>query len=282
MAVPSVQHEGVARRDIALEVRGVGQLLARGRHGRRRRARGDRRRGHAIGAAEILGQGRMVVGPAAGQGEGVIHPPVKAGLHTIDARRWGVFDDGQAVGAKEGELELLPLFVIDRAVEMDRVLHPARFPTEFIVGKRVGRIGRERAGTIDAARTVARRIGGVDQTVSIDLVVQIDLMGFARAGLGFIQIDARRRVERLSGLAIHPAGASAGAITRIVVKAFGEAVKPEQAIDILIAPQAACDGQLVGDVVADFCESGPVAVSPHLVGQPDRITPTLHRQRKAA
>ena len=122
--------------------------------------------GRLVGAAEVGGQHGVVVARAAREGELFGGPPIEARFSPQDSRRRRVLHDRQAVRAEEGELEVVPFFVVERrrSSTRDRSSQPVFQPTSKLV-RLVGQIGREGAAAIDAARPIAGRIGEVDQVI---------------------------------------------------------------------------------------------------------------------
>ena len=90
-----------------------------------------------------------------------------------------VVDFGEAVRAKEAELEFFPQLMIDRAVPADRP--ERRFPAEFVIGQEIRIVGRNIAAPVDSARPEAARPGRVEHQIFLRLPLRIQAVGEATA-----------------------------------------------------------------------------------------------------
>src|SRR3546814_3659639 len=142
MAVEARDRKVVAGDGIALELGGDGQPRARGRQHRiGLPLRVDRAVELVVGyRAEIAADRRVVIAAADIERQSA-RPIAEVEFEAADARDAGAADLGQAVGAEEGELDVVPILLIDGAVEAQRA--EARFPAELVI---VGRVGIRKTG----------------------------------------------------------------------------------------------------------------------------------------
>src|SRR5439155_14325052 len=116
---------------------------------------------------------------------------------------------GQAGGGEHRKLEVFPLLLEYRAVPAQAMLHPLRLPAEFIIGKEVRFVRRQRAATIDAAGTEAFRPGAVDHLVIGELVGQVDAAEVIVFLGGLVEVGARRALELVGAETCALAGGAA-------------------------------------------------------------------------
>ena len=141
-------------------------------------------------AAVVVPEARIEEGDAAGQRQIGRRRPLEFALQPTNARIAGIFDDGHAVEAQEGELKVLPVFLENGAVPSQMMIEPLRLPAHFIVGQEVRLVGTDARlrRTIDAARTKALRPGRIHHLVLVDLVRQVDLGYMAFIGGAIAQV----------------------------------------------------------------------------------------------
>ena len=145
----------------------------------------------------------------AGQAGGVLLRAAIPGEGRVDGQRFGDSEAEIAFGATDPivgavdreiqvavqsrigyrDLHVVPILLIDRAVELQATIKPSGFPTDLFVLKRVrgiglrhceyavqGRVGGNNPrANIEAAGSEAFRVGGVEQDIVRNLPTQIDL-----------------------------------------------------------------------------------------------------------
>src|SRR5215469_2709790 len=268
--LPAAQREVVARNQIALNLRGIGELLA---------ARGERRkRGAAryrvvvsvVSAAIVLGELRIEQGQSRLQREAVRDRPRQLVLHAGNPRRAGIGDARQAVGSEERELEVLPVLEEDCAVVAQVIVEPGSLPAKLVVLQVVRLVRRQITDTVDAAGAVALRVREVNETLGVEFVRQGDLRRGAGALGALVEAQARRALELDAEIA-HPLFTQAAVEPERVVDAVA-AIALERVV-VLEVPQPCEQRQVRGDIERRLAERRVVAVDALLLGQPPGILP---------
>ena len=262
VAVPAVEIERVARRDVALVLRGHRQLACLSAPADR--AVRDGIAGIVGEAAVVLGQFRVIAARVPRRKRQVVRRgPADVRLEAADARLVRVLDLGEAVLAEDRELEVLPVLLKDRAVPEQVVIEPLGLPAELVVVEIVGLVRRQRRAPVDAARTEALRPCRVDHLVRVELVREVRLaeeVVFARA---LVEVAARCAVERIR--------IEAG---RFALRSAVPRRKAVEALEAVVGPEVAAAeraGQLLGEVEVHLAEHGLVVVLAHLLRQPERV-----------
>ena len=93
------------------------------------------------------------------------HGPDDVGFEALDARLAGVADLGQAIGAEERILEVVPVVLEHRAVDAHAVVGKGGLEAHFVVGQEVRHVGRNGAAAIDAAGPETFRPRGVQHHI---------------------------------------------------------------------------------------------------------------------
>src|SRR6266436_9823914 len=98
---------------------------------------------------------------------------------------------------RQAELGLVPFLPENGAVDVQRAVKPAGLPAHFVIGQRIGLIGRndlplsEGDGVaIVAAWAESRGVDGVQHLRRIELPLQLELVGFARLVIGLVEVGA--------------------------------------------------------------------------------------------
>ena len=143
-----------------------------------------------VGVAELGRRLGVDVSAREGQRQMVHRQPTQLALDALGLGVADVQDRGDAVQALYAQLNVVPFLPEDGAVEAERVLSPGGLPAQFIVGQLVRRVRNDSDAAIVAAWPVAGRIGGVHHALGVELVLQVDPMGFAVVRHSLVGVDA--------------------------------------------------------------------------------------------
>src|ERR1700677_2271364 len=256
MGLPfAVQREAVPRRQVALEFGGGGQLLPL----RRCVGFGDRRAAAVVVASRRLyaagrtreaavrhRQYRIQQGEAAANRQRARGRPVDRVLDAADSCTARVLGLHDAVQARVGELEVIPVFLEYRAVDAQGVAQPAGLPAELVILQGVGLVlGADGVGAARAEALGDRRI---DQPLIVELI-----------GGG----ELRRRAAALRNLEELLAGRTVGGGQRRIGAFRLRGLKTRIAllgVLISVVAQAAEQADVRGCVPGDFAEGRVVAL----------------------
>src|SRR5262249_17447252 len=173
MGIETAHRESIPGCQITLELRSGGQLLSSRCQGIRTIR--DRATLRVQPAAVVLLQLGVHQRGAGVDREAHHRRPFELSFDSLDARVAGIGDARHGIGPKESELEVLPIFPEERAVEAQTVVEPGRLPSNLIAGEKVRLVGWQIADTIHATGPEALCPGSVHHDIRGDLVLQADL-----------------------------------------------------------------------------------------------------------
>src|SRR5215831_12075444 len=228
----------------------------------------DRLSGRGIGEREGLYHFAAVPRCTARYGEAFSDPSDKRDLDTADAVVRSVGGEGQVARdarIEDRDLGVLPVFLINRAVELEAAVQPLGLPACLVVGERIGRVcerwreypvnGRtrcdDRGRAVEAARAESLRPGVIDQRLVGDVPGKVRaapetlVSGVEVLGIEVVQVADHTGLHRAhTGVRRRDAvvGAEYLAAEAADIRAHLEILR-------LVPARAAGDGQLLRDQV---------------------------------
>ena len=198
----------------------------------------------------------------------------KVHFDTADTRDARIADFRQTVGTKEGQLDVVPIQLVDRTVKA----HPAKggFPAQFVIVDLIAIIRRERPATVDAAGAETARPCRIDKRVFIELIGRVQLMDEASVRRCLVHVCAgaarnedRHWRSRRVGPARRTIGVEARRFAGLARISTRETEEPLQRVLIVIDARTTGERQLVSHIKGHFTERRLIAVNALLLGQPD-------------
>ncbi len=227
----------------------------------------------------MLGERCIGVGSRAVDRQIVGRLPEHVAFKAPNARLSGIGDDRNRLWAEESELEILPVLPIQRAVEVELVVEPSRFPAQLIVGQ-VVRLVRRRLNTvdvdaIDATRPEAIRPRRVDHVVVVDAPGRVQLVREAILRGLLVQVGAGSVVD--NGIFVKTGQHARTEAAQILI-VLAEAEKALQRVLGLEDTPPRRQRERGQNVVRNLGERGIVGIYTVLVGQIEGAGPAGDRQ----